>query len=311
MASHDTPRTHLKLLDTPPSYLSLKAFLLDRQAANLSPRTVDFYRQKLVPFLRFLEGQGVQDVDSLSTDHVRGFLVSLQSPERTPGGVHAYYRAVKAFLRWCYQEGLIDSDIMARVKAPKVPEKLLEPVSLETVRALLGVCDRKSELGARDYAVILCLLDNGLRASEFLALDVADLDLDTGRVLVRKTKGGRQRVCFLSAKSRMHVLKYLRLRQAKGHTHPALWVNRQGKRLGYTGLRDILRRRARDAGIPAPTLHGFRRAYALLSLRGGADIVSLSRLLGHSNLATVRRYLRQTEGDLREVHERTSPVGRL
>ena len=110
--------------------------------------------------------------------------------------------------------------------------------------------------------------------------------------------------------SATEYIRYLRLRQSTTPDVP-LWATQEGGRLTYTGLRDIVRRRAREAGVPAPTLHAFRRGFALLSLRNGADIYSLQRLMGHTTLQVLRRYLNQTDADLQETHRRTGPVDAL
>lgn len=305
-----TQRIFLKLREAPSSFLNLQAFLLDKEAANLSPRSLEYYQQKLIPFLEFLAGRGVKEVEAISPNDIRAFLVSLKNPKRSPGGIHAYYRAIKAFCRWLYAEGEIESDVMARIRAPKVPDELLEPVSMDTVKAMLKVCNRKTELGARDYAVILALLDSGLRSGEFLALNVGDMNIQDGTLLVRKGKGGKHRVAFLSAKSRREILRYLKFRQGVAPEAP-LWLNRNGKQLRYSGLRDIVRRKAKKAGVLPPSLHAFRRAFALQALRNQIDIYSLKNLMGHSSLTVLQRYLKQSEQDLREAHRRASPVGNL
>lgn len=87
-----------------------------------------------------------------------------------------------------------------------------------------------------------------------------------------------------------------------------LWATANGQRLTYWGLRQVIRRRAKAAGVPVPGLHSFRRAFAILSLRGGVDLVSLQRLMGHSDLSVIKRYLAQTEGDLKAAHAKGGPV---
>lgn len=84
-----------------------------------------------------------------------------------------------------------------------------------------------------------------------------------------------------------------------------------GDRLTYSGLRQVMRRRAIAAGVPVPSLHSFRRAFALACLRGGMDVYSLQRLMGHADLTVLRRYLLQTEGDLQVAHAKSGPVDRL
>jgi len=174
---------------------------------------------------------------------------------------------------------------------------------------MLKTCERRTFTGDRDRALLLSLLDTGCRASEFVALNVGDVNLHTGAVLVGAGKGGKARTTFIGAKSRRELSRYLR--QSKAQANDPLWLTVQGTRLTYWGLRQIIRRRAEKAGVPVPSLHSFRRAFALYALRNGADIYSLQRLMGHSDLTVLRRYLKQTEADLQEAHRRAGPVDNL
>jgi len=284
---------------------AISAFLVDREAQRLTSATLRYYQQELGYFGDFARAQGLADLADVTPDLIRRWLLML-ADRRGPGGVHASYRAIKAFLRWAWNEYEIAGPCpILKVKAPKLPQELLEPLSLDSLKAMMVTCDR-SFLGDRDRAVLLCLLDSGLRAAEFCALDVADVELATGRLLVRHGKGNKARISFLGAVSRKALGRYLRHRRSQGPE--ALWVTREGMRLCYCSLRSLVRNRARAAGIPAPSLHSFRRAFALGCLRNGMDIVSLQRLLGHADLTVLRRYLAQTEGDLAEAHRRAGPV---
>ena len=149
-------------------------------------------------------------------------------------------------------------------------------------------------LDVRDKALLAFLLDCGGRASEVLSLDLTDVDLNTGTAALRKGKGGKSRVLYFSAFTSRLLAKYMRLLVGPG----ALWRTDEGSRLAYAGLRAVLCKRARMAGIDVPGAHAFRRAFALLSLKAGVDVLTLSRLLGHTNLATVARYVRQSTQDL-------------
>ena len=141
-------------------------------------------------------------------------------------------------------------------------------------------------------------------------MDYADVDLKTGALLIRSGKGRKSRVTFLGAISRREVLRYLRFRTGPEPSEP-LFATKTGTRLSYSALRDIIRLRARDAGIGAPTLHAFRRGFALACLRNDVDLISLQRMMGHSDLSVLRRYLAQTQEDLRRAHEKGGPVDRL
>lgn len=116
----------------------------------------------------------------------------------------------------------------------------------------------------------------------------------------------RKQVCGLSRAIR----RYLRCRVEVSEDEP-LWVSHRGKRLTYGGLRSVVRRRAGVAGIPAPSLHSFRRAFATTSPRNGVNVFSLQRLMGHADLTMLRRYLKQTEADLWEAHRKAGPVDNM
>ena len=87
-------------------------------------------------------------------------------------------------------------------------------------------------------------------------------------------------------------------------THP--WA--ASERLSYDGLRDILKRRAQEAGLEVPSCHDFWRAFALAMLRNGTDIFTLEKLMGHEGITVLQRYLKQTNLDTEEAHYRAGPV---
>jgi len=300
----------LRLLPKPALDLDAQAFLLDCQSRNLAKGTIAFYSEKLTPLIAALADMGVTVAADVTPTHLRRWLADLQA-SHTPGGCHAFYRAGKAFFAWLVREGELTVSPFARVRAPKVADEPLQPVTIEQVKAMIAVCPPKSLTGLRDKAILLALLDTGARAAEFTALTVGDCDMHTGACLIRLGKGRKPRVTFMGAKSRRALLAYLKLRPDAPMTAP-LFAADTGDALTYSGLREIIRRRAKAAHIaPAPSLHSFRRAFALGALRGGCDVVSLQRLMGHADLSVLRRYLAQTEGDLQRAHEKASPVDRL
>lgn len=159
----------------------------------------------------------------------------------------------------------------------------------------------------RDRAILLTLLDTGLRAAELCALDIADVNLSTGEALVKHGKGGKRRTVIISAKTRRELVRYLRGRDGAG----PLFVGETGDRLKYSGLRQIVRRLSLAAGLPEVPLHAFRRAFAINALRAGMNLITLQRLMGHSSLATTAKYLAFVTDDLHKAHEAAAPVDRL
>jgi site-specific recombinase XerD len=281
-------------------------FLVAKRAGGAARRTLDFYRARLAEFVSFCEKRNVSTIETIDAGLLREFLLVLAEAGHNPGGVHSYFRIVKAFLRWYEREAEPDGwrNPIRKVDPPKVPEQLLEPVDLATIARLVQACGA-DPLGLRDRAILLTLLDTGVRAGELVAFDLADFDALGGTLAVRRGKGGQGRLVFLGFKARKAVRAYLKVR---GRFAGPLFATRDGDRLRYTGLKSMVRRRAGQAGVARPQLHAFRRAFALEMLRAGADLLSLQRLLGHADLSVLRRYVKQNVEDLRAVHARHSPA---
>lgn len=307
-AEMDNRTTNLK--KTHVIHEEIRAFLIDRKTRQLSPQTIDFYSYQLDLFDRWASRAGIKTMEELTPDSIRSHLLDL-GKTRNPGGIHASWRALKVFLRWWEKEVEPPDwrNPISKVQPPKIRHDPLPGISKEHFSALLNTCDR-SILGLRDRAIFLLLLDTGVRQSECCALDVGDVNFDTGVVIVRKGKGSKTRSVFLGVKARRELIRYLRKRGGLKPTDP-LFATRWGGRLSPDGLRQVVVNRSKKAGIPCPGLHDFRRAFAIQSLRNNADVLSIARQLGHSSTHMVWRYARQNLDDLRDVHDRSSPVDNL
>jgi site-specific recombinase XerD len=287
----------------------IAAFITDRQAARLSPETIKKqYQRWLTRFAEFAASHDVLAIGAVDADLIRRWLLALEARGHNPGGVHQAFRGLRAFLRW-FEREYEPADWrnpIRKVKPPKLNTEPIVPIAVETISAMLATCD-SDELGLRDRAMLMALLDTGARAAEFLALDVADVNPVSGAVGIKRGKGGKPRSVFLGERSRRALRAWLRERDSPDGP---LWAKHNGERLTYAGLRQMLRRRAIAAGVPTPPIHDFRRAFALNSLRAGMDVYSLQKLMGHADLQILRRYLAQTDEDLRAAHTQYSPVDR-
>ena len=281
-------------------------FIKAKRIEGVSIRTQGFYREQLAHFLRFCEGQYIRHIAQITPAIIRDFLY-WYGESHNPGGVHAGYRVLKTFLRWYDQEAEPENwrNPISKVKAPKLAEEPLEPVELKTVQAMVSTCD-DSFLGKRNRFIFLMLLDTGLRARELLSLNLSDVNQITGAVMLRAGKGRKTRNVFLGQTARKAARAYIRERQDHD---PALFVTDDHTgRLGYGGLRAAIKRHSALAGVEEPTAHDFRRAFAIGMLRNGVDLVTLARLMGHSSLKVLQRYLKQVDQDLQDAHRNGSPV---
>jgi integrase/recombinase XerD len=173
---------------------------------------------------------------------------------------------------------------------------------------MVKACPYNTFTGDRDAAILVCLLDTGARASEFLSINLEDINQARGDILIRQGKGRKPRTVYIGKQSKRALRRYLNHRRDES---AALWVThpRYGsERLSYDGLRGILKRRAQQAGVEEPSLHDFRRAFALSMLRNRTDIFTLAKLMGHEGISVLQRYLKQTNLDTEEAHRRAGPV---
>jgi site-specific recombinase XerD len=288
----------------------LEAFLKDRMAQGLSQGTLKWYRVKLRSFSNYCETKLIKSILEISPDSIREYLLSLEITGHNPGGVHSAYRALKAFLRWWEFEVEPEGwkNPIRKIKAPRLAIEPLDPADPEIIKALISTCENSTFHGDRDKAIILALLDTGCRANELLSIDLVDVNKTTGMILLRQTKSKRPRTVILGQRSRKALRAYL---QHRADVSPALWVTKSKERLTYFGLRSMMARRSRTAGVKPPELHSFRRLFALTMLRNGVDIYSLQMLMGHSDLQMLRRYLKETDTDLLNAHSKGSPVNTL
>lgn len=283
----------------------ITAFLLERKSRGLQPRSIDFYKMHLKYFSAWA-GPHVTQLDQLTPVLIRGYLLHLDESGHKPNYAHGFYRSIRAFFKWLEFEDLITAqdNPMRKVKAPKVPTEPLQPIPLDDIRAMIATCKGGEFTAERDKSIILTLLDTGARATELLSINATDCNFLTGDILIRRGKGAKPRTVFVGKVTRRALRAYAKLRK---DDNPALFVTDEGGRLTYNGLRAIMTRRAQLAGIDPPALHGFRRTFTINMLRMGADIISISRLLGHNDMQQVLKYARQNADDLRDVHNKNSP----
>jgi site-specific recombinase XerD len=289
--------------------VAINSFLTDCTARNLSKNTVKFYKDYLSSFEKYAESQFISNIMDIDPAFIRSYIIMF-SEDHNPGGVHAAYRSIHAFLNWVEKEELMDEDWknpIKKIDPPEVPVKIIEPVPLEDIRRLIATCKSKSFFDKRDKSIFFFLLDTGARAQEMCDVNLEDVELSTGKVLIRQGKGRKPRYVFVNRTTIKALRAYLRIRS--GHQSPALFVAKTMGRLSYDGLRQIIRRRSKRAHLrKEPTLHDFRRQFALSMLNNGVDIFSLQRLMGHQDISILRRYLAQTTEDIHIAHNKGSPV---
>lgn len=292
--------------DTLESHLTL--FLISCQVNNLSPRSIRDYGQKLKPFITFCRGQEITNPKQITVNAIRLYLLGLQQRMK-PISVHDYYRSTKRFLNWLVEESILDENPMARLHPPKVPKRIITPFSVEQVKRMLAVCNN-TFAGYRDRAVVLVFIDTGLRLAELTGIMLSDVDMQNGVIQVMG-KGAKQRRVRIGRETQKAVLKYM-LRRTDAL--PCLWVTEERHAITAEGIRQIILRLGRRAGITGVRCspHTFRHTFSIYALRCGMGEFALQHLLGHETLFMTRCYAGSlNDDDAIKAHEEAAPVDNM
>jgi len=276
-------------------------FLLSRKASLLSPKTIEFYEYTTGGFIHYLCKECVFEPEKITSSHVRGYLSEVNSRKVTSATVHAHARGTRAFLRFLNEEGYISTPI--NVKMPRVEQKQMRVLSPDELKQILGICKKP-----RDKALILFLVDSGMRRSEARSLNWIDVDIPSGVVNIRRSKNKKARSVFIGVKTRRALLRYRRT--ISHEDNDPLFQTQSGTRLTPSGFRQVIRRISEKSDIPF-SAHDLRRTFASLSLKAGMNVLHLQSLLGHSSLEMTRRYVKIVKDDLSEAHRENSPIDRF
>lgn len=174
-------------------------------------------------------------------------------------------------------------------------------LTAEQVQTVVKACN------VRDKALILFMVDSGLRRAEVCALNWGDVNMQNGLVKVMQGKGKKDRSAVIGATTRRALLAY---RRTLADRDGVLFQSRNGARFTGSGLLCIFRRLTKRTGIHI-TPHALRRTFVILSLRAGMDVLHLQAMLGHENLEMTRHYAQMVDEDLLQAHKAHSPVDNL
>ena len=270
----------------------IELYLLRCEVEGRSPMTVNAYRETLHRFLAVCRDEGFpDDVRYIEPSHVYTYLG--RYTRHSPATRHRYFREVRCFFNWLVFANYLDSSPFASLRNVRVPQKIVQPFSREEVVELLSACDVTTQVGLRDRAMLMVLLDTGIRCSELVRLDVADLDLPERRIRILHTKGGKQRVVSFANRCAETLDAYLAVRALEAgalfwSAHDR-WLH-PGVILQPNGLKQMLRRLGKRTGIPKVHAHRFRHTFATWAIEQDARELDVQHLLGHASPDMVRRY---------------------
>lgn len=318
---------------------AIEGYFLDAHARQLSQRTLDDYANSFRHLQRFLNAD--PPIDTITPDMIREFLANLRSAPISPNGIAKrpprklskkaalnIHIGLSALWTWAQNDGFVSQHAIRAVKAPKPEKKAVDPFTRDDVERILAVCDRSEAYtrpgkatcsnlrptAYRDRGIILLLVDTGIRAGELAANPRYDSpgmlvgDVDQRNLQIRAWgKGDQERFIPISHRTMKAIWRYLTTRPLAQPNEP-LFLGTHNEALTVSGLRQLIMRLGKRAGVENAHPHRFRHTFAINFLRNGGKTLELQRFLGHSSLEMVSRYVKLARVDLEDAHRRASPV---
>ena len=288
-------------LDSPDLSDPFLDFILSRQAMNCARSTIEFYRYTAGVFLAWCERQEITSIDQIKSRHVRQYIAEMTSGGKKDNTCHDHARAIRTLLHFCLNEQYISESV--QFEMPKVAKERLPVLTVEQLQIILKACN------VRDKAIILLMVDSGLRRSETIKLQWGDVDIASGLMRVKQGKGKKDRSGVIGAVTRRALLKYRRTLDGSSDDRP-VFQTQEGNQFTGDGFIQIFHRLVKRTGIYFSP-HALRRTFAILSMRAGMGALHLQNMGGWSSLDMVNRYAQMIDDDLLDAHRLHSPIDNL
>ncbi|MGB3761840.1 MAG: tyrosine-type recombinase/integrase [Ornithinimicrobium sp.] len=283
------------MVSTTDAELLAQSWQLALRAERKSPQTLKAYGDGVRQYLAWCTAH---DAEPITRASLNLWVAELLDGGSAPATARTRQLAVRRFSAWLAEEGEIPADPFLGVKAPKLDQSVVEPLTEDEIRRMLKACvPPKGATAAqmlwhrRDEALIRFMFETGTRAGEVVALEVADVDLPGGVAIVRKGKGGKGRAVPFGPQASLALDRYLRLR--RGHRladAPDLWLGDRGKRFSYDALHKTLKLRADQAGVVGFHPHKLRHTAAHRWLAAGGSESGLMAVAGWTRPDMLMRY---------------------
>lgn len=270
-------------------------------------------------FRRFIKFMGDCELEKVTSADIRRYLESLRTQheqdeeraELTRSTIHAHWAVLSSFWTWAEEDLSVPHIIRNKVYPPEFHIPPVNPYTQDDLKRLLesagstqvwagkkgGFTDGERPTAARDVAIMLVLLDTGVRAGELCALTYADYESKRSRLHIRNGKGNKARYVILGKRSSKALWRYL---VTRGELQPnsALFATRTGAHLDRSNLYHTIRRIGDRAGVKDVFIHRFRHTFAVEFLRNGGNVFVLKELMGHEKLEQTMRYVKFAEADI-------------
>lgn len=278
---------------------------------GLAANTIESYSQDLSQFVEFVKAAGVSEITDLTKQNILEFMASLKEKGKRPTTISRNITTLRNFFKFLVRERMSEIDFSKYLEIPHIYKKLPEVLSITEITNLLNAPDTSAVYGLRDRAMLELLYASGLRVSELLGVESADLNFEMGFLSV-VGKGSKERIVPVGTSALEWCRKYLDEGRPKLVTDAektsVMFLNKDGNGMTRQGFWKIIKHYAKVAGIVKKlSPHVIRHSFATHLLENDADLRSVQEMLGHSDISTTQIYTHVSNKTLHEVYRRTHP----
>ncbi|MDR1217036.1 MAG: tyrosine recombinase [Oscillospiraceae bacterium] len=271
--------------------------------------TVSSYERDLRRFAAYLESENIDECADVTEETVRRYIESMEAEGKAPATVSRSAAALKSFFSFAMRTGAVLENLIGGVSAPPLEKGLPHILTSGDVEALLRQPSGSDAKSMRDKAMLELLYATGVRVSEFVALDVGDVNLTTGLMCCRGRNKERYIPVYpLALEALGAYISRARGQLCSDPDESALFVNRSGERMSRQGFWKLVKHYQKKAGIDKHvTPQTLRNSFAAHLLENGADLHSLQELLGHSGVASTSVYTQLIKKHLKDAYNTAHP----
>ncbi len=278
---------------------------------NISTNTELSYRRDLTKVEVYLAARGIDSVTQIDAGMLEDYVAALKEQKFAPASILRNIASIKAFFQYLTKEGVVEKDVSAGLKAPKIEKKLPEIMTMDEVVRLLEQPAGSTPKEVRDKAMLELLYATGIRVTELVTLKVTDLNMPMNYIVCRDRS--KERVIPFGTAAREALARYLsgaRESMLADQSEDILFVNCSGEPMSRQGFWKLIKFYAKKAGITADiTPRTLRHSFAAHLVENGADLRSVQEMLGHSDISTTQVYANMSHRHLREVYAKAHPRG--
>lgn len=274
---------------------------------NYSKYTIASYQNDVEHFTQFMKREGILTFEDVTYTDVRLYLTTLHNEKLARKSVARKISSLRSLYRFLMREGYREDNPFALAALPKKDWSIPKFLYAEELEKLFEVSDTSKPLGQRDQALLELMYATGIRVSEFVNIQLTDIDFSTGTILVTG-KGKKQRYVPFGSYAQDALLTYIengrKKLEKKSHEHSQmLFLNAKGTPLTDRGVRYILNELIKRTSLTMQiSPHTLRHTFATHMLNEGADLRAIQELLGHENLSATQIYTHVSKERLRSVY---------